>query len=73
MLASRTSATRSSSMAVSEDAIWVVSHRGGIVSRIDPATNEVVATIESAILPSCIPNACVGLGMSLPPGSTCGF
>ncbi len=50
------------SMAVSEDAIWVVSHRGGIVSRIDPATNEVVATIESAILPSCIPNACVGLG-----------
>ncbi|HYI66602.1 MAG TPA: hypothetical protein VEW95_06760 [Candidatus Limnocylindrales bacterium] len=50
------------SVAVSEDAIWVVSHRGGIVSRIDPATNEVVAAIESQILPSCIPNACVGLG-----------
>jgi streptogramin lyase len=50
------------SMAVSEDAIWVVSHRGGVVSRIDPATNEVVATIESPILPSCIPNACIGLG-----------
>ncbi len=49
-------------MAVSEDAIWVVSHRGGIVSRIDPDTNEVVAAIESPILPSCIPNACVGLG-----------
>ena len=50
------------SMAVSEDAVWVVSHRGGIVSRIDPVTNEVVAVIESPILPSCIPNACVGLG-----------
>ncbi len=50
------------SMAVSEDAIWVVSHRGGIVSRIDPATNQVVATVESPILPSCIPNACIGLG-----------
>jgi len=50
------------SLAVSEDAIWVVSHRGGIVSRIDPATNEVVAAIESPILPDCIPNACVGLG-----------
>ena len=50
------------SMAVSEDAIWVVSHRGGIVSRIDPATNQVVAAIESPILPSCIPNACTGLG-----------
>jgi streptogramin lyase len=50
------------SMAVSEDAVWVVSHRGGIVSRIDPATNAVVAAIESPILPGCIPNACVGLG-----------
>ncbi len=50
------------SMAVSEDAVWVVSHRGGIVSRIDPATNEVVAAIESPILPSCVPNACIGLG-----------
>ena len=50
------------SLAVSEDAVWVVSHRGGVVSRIDPATNEVVASIESPILPSCIPNACVGLG-----------
>ena len=50
------------SLAVSEDAIWVVSHRGGIVSRINPATNEVVATVESPILPGCIPNACVGLG-----------
>jgi streptogramin lyase len=50
------------SMAVSEDAIWVVSHRGGIVSRIDPASNQVVAAVESPILPSCIPNACVGLG-----------
>lgn len=50
------------SMAVSEDAVWVVSHRGGIVSRIDPATNEVVAAIESPILPGCMPNACVGLG-----------
>ena len=50
------------SMAVSEDAVWVVSHRGGIVSRIDPATNAVVAAVESPILPGCIPNACVGLG-----------
>ncbi len=50
------------SMAASEDAVWVVSHRGGIVSRIDTASNEVVATIESPILPSCVPDACIGLG-----------
>jgi streptogramin lyase len=50
------------SLAVSDDAVWVVSHRGGIVSRIDPATNEVVAVVESRILPDCRVNDCVGLG-----------
>ena len=50
------------SVASSEDAVWVVSHRGGIVSRIDTGTNAVVATVESPILPTCRPNACVGLG-----------
>jgi len=50
------------SAAFTEDAVWIVSHRGGIVSRIDPVTNAVVAVIESPILPGCIPNACVGLG-----------
>ncbi len=50
------------SLAVSDDAVWVVSHRGGIVTRIDPSTNEVVAVVESRILPDCQVNACVGLG-----------
>ena len=50
------------SLAVSDDAVWVTSHRGGILSRIDPSTNEVVAVVESRILPDCRVNACVGLG-----------
>jgi streptogramin lyase len=50
------------SLLVTEDAVWVVSHRGGILSRIDPSTNEVVAVVESRILPDCQVNACVGLG-----------
>lgn len=50
------------SLAVSDDAVWVVSHRGGIVARIDPTTNRVVASIESPIDPDCRPNACTGLG-----------
>ncbi len=50
------------SLLVTEDAVWVVSHRGGILSRIDPSTNEVVAVVESRILPDCRVNACVGLG-----------
>jgi streptogramin lyase len=50
------------SMAVSDDAVWVVSHRGGIVAHIDPTTNRVVAAIESPIDPDCRPNACTGLG-----------
>ena len=50
------------SMAVSDDAVWVVSHRGGIMARIDPTTNQVVAVIESPIDPDCRPNACIGLG-----------
>lgn len=50
------------SMAVSDDGVWVVSHRGGIMARVDPTTNEVVAVIESPIDPECRPNACIGLG-----------
>ena len=50
------------SMAVSEDAIWVVSHRGGIVSRIDPATNEVVAAIESPVRAELHPECLRRLG-----------
>lgn len=47
---------------MSDDAVWVTSHRGGILARIDPSTNEVVAFVESPILPECRVNACVGLG-----------
>ncbi len=50
------------SLAVSDDAVWVVSHRGGIMARVDPTTNRVVAVIESPIDPDCRPNACTGLG-----------
>jgi YVTN family beta-propeller protein len=37
--------TNPGAILVTPDAIWVSNHRGGSVSRVDPATNKVVATI----------------------------
>ena len=41
-------------VAASDDAIWVVNARGRTISRIDPATNTVVATIAVTGTPSAI-------------------
>jgi YVTN family beta-propeller protein len=41
-------------LAVGEGAVWVTNTDAGTVSRIDPATNEVVKTIEVGGAPSGI-------------------
>ena len=41
-------------MAFGGGAVWVANTAGGTVSRIDPATSEVVATIEIGAAPSGI-------------------
>ncbi len=44
-------------VAADEDAVWVTSPNRGIVTRIDPATNEVVAEIEVAGFPEGVVSA----------------
>ncbi len=47
-------------IAAAPNGVWVVGHRSGIVTRIDPTTNEVAATIDVPV-PGCVPGGCSGL------------
>jgi hypothetical protein len=47
-------------LAVTSKAIWIGQHRAGRVVRVDPATQQVVASIDVPV-PGCEPGACAGL------------
>jgi streptogramin lyase len=47
-------------LAVTSDAVWIVYHRAGRVDRIDPETNQVVASVDVPV-PGCVPGGCLGL------------
>ena len=63
----------SSPVAVGAGSVWVTSHCDGTVSRIDPRTNSVVATIKTSYFPNWLAVgrgfAWVGVGSTEVPGS----
>jgi virginiamycin B lyase len=57
-------------IATGAGAVWVANLRGGTVSRIDPATNQVVATIRTGFFPAGVHVGAGGVWVTVAPASS---